>query len=227
MRVSELSETTGVTVPTLKYYLREGLLPPGVRSSANQASYDESHVARVRLIRALIDVGNLPVATAKTVLEAIDTPDLPLTWVFGVAQHAISDASLYTPIEGATSGTRKTREAVERMGWHVSDENPGLHGAARVLDAYERIGHPELAQIWDGYARAAELIAEADLASVALQTDISAMSETVVVGTVLGDALVSSLRRMAQEHVSAQRYPEPYVTPQTETSTPIPTRSES
>jgi len=99
------------------------------------------------------------------------------------------------------------------MGWHVSDDNPGIHGAARVLDTYDRVRHLELAQIWNGYARAAQLIAEADLASVALQHDIAAMSETVVLGTVLGDALVSSLRRMAQEHVSAQRFPAPINAP--------------
>lgn len=209
MRVSELSAATGVTVPTLKYYLREGLLPAGQLSSANQASYGDLHVARVRLIRALIEVGNLPVATAKTVLGAIDEPGMPLTWVFGVAQHAISDASLYDPLEGDTAGVRKVRELVERRGWHVSPENPGVYGAARVLDAYDRVGHPELSEISEGYAKASELIAAADLESVGRQTDVEAMSETVVVGTVLGDALLSSLRRMAQEHVSNQLYPTP------------------
>lgn len=209
MRVSELSAATGVTIPTLKYYLREGLLPAGQLTSANQASYDDLHVARVRLIRALIDVGNLSVATAKTVLAAIDTPNAPLTWIFGVAQYAVSDTSLYAPIEGETAGTRKTSAAIERLGWHISDDNPGRHGAARVLDTYERVGHPELAEISDGYAKASELIARADLESVGLQKDVEAMSETVVVGTVLGDALVSSLRRMAQEHISNQLFPAP------------------
>lgn len=209
MRISELSATTGVPVPTVKYYLREGMLQPGELSSANQASYDEAHMARVRLIRALIEVGNLPIATAKTVLAAIDTPDLPITWVFGVAQHAISDASLYAPIAGDTDGTRKTSAAIERLGWHVSDDNPGRYGAARVLDTYDRVGHPELAEIWEGYAQGSELIARADLEAVGHQARVEAMSETVVVGTVLGDALLSSLRRMAQEHVSNQLFPAP------------------
>lgn len=207
MRVSELSATTGVSVPTLKYYLREGLLPAGELTSANQAHYDESHVARVRVIRALIDVGNLSVATAKNVLAAIDTPDMPLTWIFGVAQYAISDTSLYAPIEEETEGSRKTDAAIERMGWQVSADNPGRRGAARVLDTYDQIGHPELSQIWDGYARGSELIAQADLESVGRQSRVEAMAETVVVGTVLGDALLSSLRRIAQEHISNQQFP--------------------
>ena len=208
MRISELSAITGVAVPSIKYYLREGLLQPGELTSSNQASYGEEHVRRLKLIRALLDVGGLPVATAKEVLAAIDDPALPLTWVFGVAQHAISDASLYAPVEGETEGTRAVRDVVDRMRWHVSPDNPGVYGAARVIDTYSRVGHPELAHIWDGYARAAELIAEADLAAVARQERLEAMAETVVVGTVLGDALVSSLRRMAQEHRANQQFPD-------------------
>ena len=207
MRISELSSATGVAVPSIKYYLREGLLPPGELSSANQASYTEQHAQRLRLIRALLDVGGLPVATAKEVIGAIDAPDVPLTWVFGVAQHAISDASLYDPLEEETEGTRAVSAAIEAKGWHVSPDNPGRFGAARVIDTYTRVGHPELAKIWSGYADAAELIAEADMAAVARLTDREAMSETVVVGTVLGDALVSSLRRMAQEHISNIHFP--------------------
>ena len=37
MRIAELSQTTGVPVPTIKYYLREGLLPAGELTSPNQA----------------------------------------------------------------------------------------------------------------------------------------------------------------------------------------------
>jgi len=209
VRISELSAATGVTVPSIKYYVREGLLPAGELTSANQASYGESHVERLTLIRALLDVGGLPIATAKQVLAAIDTPGLPLTWVFGVAQHAVSDVSLYAPVEGQTEGTREVQRVIAQRGWHVSPENPGVHGAARVLDTYSRVGHPELARIWEGYALGAELIARADLETVGFSDDVTAMAETVVVGTILGDALVSSLRRMAQEHISNQQYPAP------------------
>lgn len=38
MRLSELSTTTGVSVASLKYYLREGLLPPGDVVSRTESS---------------------------------------------------------------------------------------------------------------------------------------------------------------------------------------------
>nr|MDT0525976.1 MerR family DNA-binding transcriptional regulator [Streptomyces sp. DSM 41633] len=37
MRLAELSERSGVPTATIKYYLREGLLPAGRRISATQA----------------------------------------------------------------------------------------------------------------------------------------------------------------------------------------------
>ncbi|HOW02220.1 MAG TPA: MerR family transcriptional regulator, partial [Rhodoglobus sp.] len=83
MKMSQLCETSGVSVPSIKFYLREGLLPAGERTSATQAEYGPEHVERLRLIRALIDIGGLSVATAQRVLEAIDSPDLPLSYVFG------------------------------------------------------------------------------------------------------------------------------------------------
>ena len=209
MKMSQLCETSGVSVPSIKFYLREGLLPAGERTSATQAEYGPEHVERLRLIRALIDIGGLSVATAQRVLEAIDSPDLPLSYVFGVAQYAISDTSLYADVPEGSAGTTQVNDLIESTGWLVSDENPGRRGAARVLDTYADLGQSHIGEHLAAYAEAAELIARADLAAVAHQTDVADMAETVVVGTVLGDALNASLRRMAQEHVSYQVFPAP------------------
>jgi len=209
MKMSQLCETSGVSVPSIKFYLREGLLPAGERTSATQAEYGPEHVERLRLIRALIDIGGLSVATAQRVLEAIDSPDLPLSYVFGVAQYAISDTSLYADVPEGSAGTAQVNALIESTGWLVSDDNPGRRGAARVLDTYADLGQNHIGEHLPAYAEAAELIARADLAAVAHHADVADMAETVVVGTVLGDALNASLRRMAQEHVSYQVFPAP------------------
>ena len=209
MKMSQLCETSGVSVPSIKFYLREGLLPAGERTSATQAEYGPEHVERLRLIRALIDIGGLSVATAQRVLEAIDSPDLPLSYVFGVAQYAISDTSLYADVPEGSAGTTQVNDLIESTGWLVSDENPGRRGAARVLDTYADLGQSHIGEHLAAYAEAAELIARADLAAVAHHAEVADMAETVVVGTVLGDALNASLRRMAQEHVSYQVFPAP------------------
>src|SRR5690242_10733928 len=74
MRISELSRITGLTVPTIKYYIREGLLPAGTAISATQAEYDRAHVDRLRLIRALVEVGRLSITTVSELLATLDAP---------------------------------------------------------------------------------------------------------------------------------------------------------
>ena len=61
MRISELSESSGVPVPTIKFYLREGLLHPGEKLTPRLTSYDDTHRMRLGLLRVLREVGDVPV----------------------------------------------------------------------------------------------------------------------------------------------------------------------
>ena len=200
--MAELSTTSGIPVATIKYYLREKLLPVGVSETANQACYEAGHLDRLRLIRALIDVGRLSVASARSVLEAIDS-NASLPEVFKVAQHSVSVTIEPSALDPADLvGVDALLE-----GWHVSPENPGRLAAARVLSAFRGVGQTDDRGWFARYAEAALLIAAADLDEIESRADRAAKAETVVVGTVLGDALISGLRRAAQEHVTSERYP--------------------
>jgi len=168
---------------------------------ANQASYGAVHLDRLRLIRALIDVGGLSVASAHSVLEAIDS-DASLPEVFKVAQRSVSAAIEPGNLEPADLAS------IDALleGWHVSPENPGRLAAARVLSVFRGVGQTDERGWFARYAEAALLIAAADLDEIESRQGRAAKAETVVVGTVLGDALISGLRRAAQEHVTSQRY---------------------
>ena len=98
MRISQLSAQTDVPVATIKFYLRERLLHDGVRTSPTQAQYDESHVARIRLIRALMGPGGLSVAAAYRVIKAIDEPPESVHELLGVAASAVPGPSLETAL---------------------------------------------------------------------------------------------------------------------------------
>lgn len=201
MRMSELSRITETPVPTVKYYLREGLLPPGRRTSPNQAQYDDEHVRRIRLIRALLGPGGLDVATAREVIAAIDS-DLPLPHVFGVAQRAASVRVDDRAVDAA---------ALERVdalldGFAIHPANPGRIAAAAVLEAFDAVGQRNADDWSRRYVEAALIVAEADLDTVERRVTRDEKAETVVVGTALGDALFAALRRAAQEHVSTTRY---------------------
>ncbi|MFE1500190.1 MerR family transcriptional regulator, partial [Streptomyces albidoflavus] len=72
MRIAELGRTCGVSTPTIKYYIREGLLPAGRLTSSNQARYTEEHVHRLRLIRALLELGGLSVTKVRAIVTVLD-----------------------------------------------------------------------------------------------------------------------------------------------------------
>jgi DNA-binding transcriptional MerR regulator len=204
MRMAELSRASGIPVATIKFYLREQLLPAGERTGPNQSRYGEEHLRRLRLIRGLLEVGGLSVAAARGVIDAVDS-DLPLAHSFGVAQRAVS-----AKIDPRDIGP-EALAGIDRLieGWRVSRDNPGRLAATRVLETFESLGQRDEGNWLSRYAAAALLVAEADLDLVEARASREAMAETVVIGTVLGDALFSGLRRAAQEHVSALRHPVP------------------
>lgn len=208
MRVSELSRASGVPLPTIKYYLREGLLHRGETTSPNQARYDESHLRRLRLIRALLEVGALPVATVRDVLEAVDDPDLPVHAMLGRATHPLTSVHGEDDDDPAVARAVAEIDAlVRRHGWHVSEKAPARRAAAGVMARMRALGQDRFADQIDDYARAAEQLAEADLRPFVSMTGRDEVAEAALVGTVLGDALVSALRRMAQENFSARHFP--------------------
>jgi len=215
MKMAQLSAVSDTPIATIKFYQRENLLPVGERTGPNQARYDSTHLRRIRLVRGLIDVGGLSVAAARAVIEAIDS-ELPLSETFSVAQRSVSD--LLDPA-GIDAGALARVDAI-MAGWCVSADNPGRLAAASVLETFDEIGHVDHRGWFAAYASAALLVAEADLDEVDALPDREAKAETVVVGTVLGDALFSGLRRAAQEHVSALRYPTTHPNPARATEPP-------
>jgi DNA-binding transcriptional MerR regulator len=69
----ELAEASGVPAPTIKHYLREGLLPEPVKTSRNMAYYPPEFVDRIKLIKRLQEERYLPLKAIKNVLE--EDPD--------------------------------------------------------------------------------------------------------------------------------------------------------
>lgn len=204
MRVGELSRRSGVSVASIKYYLREGLLPAGERTSPNQASYDDAHLRRLRMIRALIDVGGLSVVATRDVLAAVDDPELPLFQALGRASGTTTTAPAPEgePDEAWVEAERMLAEHVDERGWQVSAANPAWQGAVGVLATYLRLGDADLAQQLGLYMRTMEEVAEREVAAVVDRGDRARTVEGVVVGTVLGDTLLAAVRRLAQQHQS-------------------------
>jgi DNA-binding transcriptional MerR regulator len=69
LRMGELVEASGVPAPTIKHYLREGLLPEPVKTSRNMAYYPPEFVDRIKLIKQLQEERYMPLRAIKAVLD--------------------------------------------------------------------------------------------------------------------------------------------------------------
>jgi DNA-binding transcriptional MerR regulator len=69
IRIGELSALTGVSRDTIKFYLKEGLIPRPQKTGRTMSYYDPSCVERIRLIKRLQGEHFLPLQVIKGVLE--------------------------------------------------------------------------------------------------------------------------------------------------------------
>lgn len=199
MRISELSAQTGVTVPTIKYYLREGLLPEGERSAPTQAAYGEKHVERLRVIRALLDAG-VSIAETRRVLGALDDPPEHPHMLLGAAHSAI------TPPADESLDLAEAERLAEGLGWKPGMCDPAvLNAVAQALHGLERAGFAVPDAVMPEYLASMRRIADAEIAGVP-EGSAEAAVRYVVLGSVLVEPLLLALRRVAQQVSSGERF---------------------
>lgn len=201
MWIAELSRQTDVTVATIKYYLREGLLAPGEAVGATRSRYDESHVRRLRLIRALVESGGLSLARVRGVLAEVDEESAELHDVLGAAHSALIPPDLTATVE---SRLRVDDLLAERQ-WLVGPESADRILLANALDALEKVGYHLDDDLLETYASAATEIANAEVGHLP-SDDRQQTVEATVLLTALGGPVLLALRRLAQQNASAHRY---------------------
>jgi DNA-binding transcriptional MerR regulator len=201
MWIAELSRQTDVPVATIKYYLREGLLPAGEAVGATRARYDESHVRRLRLIRALVEAGGLSLARVRSVLAEVDEESRELHDILGAAHGAL----IPTDLAATEESRRRADDLVAEQGWLVYSESPDRVFLANALDALEKVGYHLDDDLLKTYAAAATQVADADVAHLPTG-DRQQTVETTVLVTALGGPVLLAMRRLAQQSASARRF---------------------
>jgi hypothetical protein len=101
----------------------------------------------------------------------------------------------------------KVDSFLAELGWDVSPDSRGRHELAVALATLERLNWPNAStDLFVRYAKAADRIAalEVERTTPAGATRADTM-ERAVIGTVVFDAVLSALRRLAQERHSAKR----------------------
>jgi DNA-binding transcriptional MerR regulator len=200
MRISALASEAGLPLATVKFYLREGLLHPGVASSATQASYDESHVRRLRLIRALIGSVGLSVHQARTILGLIDDPGDDLYTTLG---HAVSALPPAVHEASGDDPYPRAKAALEALGQVYDPDFAAVAQLEAALEAAEAAGMPLSEERLLEYGRGLREIAAYDLER--MPHEPHAAVEYTVLGTALYEPVLLALRRLAHQDVAARR----------------------
>lgn len=199
MRISELSRRSGVPIATIKYYLREDLLHSGELTAATQAHYDDSHLGRLRLIRALLGPGRLSIAAIKGVLAVVDDPPEAPHQLLGGASAALAAEDREEVDLGPAAAI------VQQLGWRIEPGTTEMRDLALALRA---IDEAELRLLDGGVERYAEVIGElavAELDTVSLDSPERAVRQAVL-GTILIEPLLLALRRLALQEASIERF---------------------
>jgi DNA-binding transcriptional MerR regulator len=227
-RIGELSRNSGVPVGTIKYYLRESLLPPGRATSKTQALYGAEHLRRLRVIGVLADIGGLSIAQLRRVAAAIDAGEtdgdgadpLEVTRTVsyelpGPGRAGARAAESPEAVEGAGSdgGLAEARAAsdafVDTLGFEVAPDAPARAELADALQALRKFGIAEDPITFYEHARLAYELAEIEIAFSGPIEEPARSAEAVTVGSVIFGAAFMALRRMSHEHEMRRRFDAP------------------
>lgn len=74
LTISSLARRAACSVETIRFYEREGLLPPPRRTDANYRLYDDVHVERLTFIRRCRSL-DITLGEIRTLLNVRDVPD--------------------------------------------------------------------------------------------------------------------------------------------------------
>ena len=206
MQISELSDRSGLTVQTIKFYIRENLLPRGTPTGATRAEYDQGHLERLRLIRALREVGDLPVAAIRRILAAVEDEDVGLHELFGTTRDAVGPHVAASDDPHWRAARQDVDALVGELGWRVADRAPARDLLARAFVALRRLGYPVTLADLRPYVRAAAEVAEHEIARVDDEAPRARAVHAMLVSTVLYEQVLTALHRLAQEDASARRF---------------------
>jgi DNA-binding transcriptional MerR regulator len=206
VKISELSDQTGISIATLKFYLREGLLRPGTLTAPNQAEYGEAHVRRARLVRALREVAHLSIAQIAAITGALDRGE-DLYNVMGVTVDSLGERpAAFTPAQQAAAA--EVDRLLATLGLPAREESLARQQLVVSFEAVREMLFPGLpVEALVPYARAAEDVVRTEVASTPgiFAAEPELVLERAVLGLTLFEPILLAFRRLAHERRAAQR----------------------
>jgi DNA-binding transcriptional MerR regulator len=213
MRLGELSARSGVPRSTIKFYIREGMLPAGETHAPNQATYGAEHLERLELIRALREVAGLSIEVIARV-----TAELDRGWEEGADPISEALSAIYAPPVRDRSREEQAHLAaleaevtrfLRDLEWTTDGDERHYYAdeiAATLLDVRRYLFPEYPVSALAPLARIAWLLSEVEFAEApggprvplrARGDDVAEPTRRAILGTVLFERIFAALRRCA------------------------------
>jgi DNA-binding transcriptional MerR regulator len=216
MKISELAGASGTSIPTIKFYIREGLLPAGGSTSRTQALYTEAHLRRLELIAILQTELGMTIEKIGEVLREAGRGGEAMLAVglrnaresrHGPRRAAGALARGQTVARALPSGVspdpgnawRSVRRMARTLGWELKPENPVANDVAEAVATIMRaMPEARIERTLIDYARAMKSIADREIPdSFDPAREPWESLRYAVLGTYLLEPLILALRRLA------------------------------
>ena len=131
LTIGKVARRAGVKIDTMRYYEREGVLPPPERTGANYRVYTEDTVLRVRFVKRAQELG-FSLAEIKDLLELRVSDTASCADVRDQALAKVAD------LEGKIRSLEAMRRVLTKLADECSGQGP--LSACPVLDALNENG---------------------------------------------------------------------------------------
>lgn len=200
--ISELAESSGISTASIKFYLRQKLLPAGDLRAAGRAYYDGGHLSRISLVRALRELAKLPVERVRSVLRAVDRGGASTFDLVASVIDALAEPRKKKPNAAQRALRARVVEAMRRRGMVIRESSATLDALTEALRSLQTF-RPDLdVDVLDAYLDFLMPLAEAEFRAneERLRTGPEPALIGAIVGTVLFEPVIVLLRRLAHEH---------------------------
>ncbi|CAN7462896.1 MerR family transcriptional regulator [Arthrobacter sp. LjRoot14] len=203
MQLKELSERSGVSAASIKYYLREGLLPAGAAVHATRAQYSARHVERLELIQALRRIVGLNIEQIRGLLRMADD-GAPRLDLLAAVQSVVLELDT-SATAGGSVGTPATDAVVRLRGWpdYPSDARNALNAHLALMESLNIRVSPE---VLGTYSKAMDDVAGIDIAATTAPDSVDELIFTAAVGMHMHSRLLLKLLAFAQASHAIRRY---------------------
>jgi DNA-binding transcriptional MerR regulator len=203
MQLKELSSQSGVSAASIKYYLREGLLPAGETVHATRAQYSASHVERLELIQALRRIVGLNIEQIRGLLRMADD-GAPRLELLAAVQRVVLELDTYATARGEVR-TTAADAVVHLRGW--PDSSSDARNALNAhLELMESLKIPVSGDVLDVYSKAMDDVAGLDIAATTAPESTDQLILTAAVGMHMHSKLLLRLLALAQASHAIRRY---------------------